>query len=78
VNDVAFACVEVVDEGPGIPEAVLPHVFDKFFSARASGRGFGLGLYVAKRIASAHGGDLEADRYEGKGARFTMRIPELT
>ena len=78
VKDVAFACVEVVDEGPGIPEAVLPHVFEKFYSARTNGRGFGLGLYVAKRIASAHRGDLEADRYEGKGARFTLRIPELT
>jgi hypothetical protein len=32
-------------------------------------------LYIAKRIASAHGGDLTADRYAGKGARFTLRIP---
>jgi signal transduction histidine kinase len=34
-----------------------------------------LGLYIAKRIASAHHGDLVADRYAGKGARFTLRIP---
>jgi signal transduction histidine kinase len=51
-------------------------VFDKFFS-RSEGRGIGLGLYIAKRIASAHRGDLTADRYEGKGARFTLRIPAL-
>ena len=75
-KDGVWACVEIVDEGPGIPQSILPHVFDKFFS-RSEGRGIGLGLYIAKRIASAHRGDLTADRYEGKGARFTLRIPAL-
>jgi len=73
----AIAQLEVIDEGSGIPEAVLPHVFEKFFSARTTGPSFGLGLYVAKRIASAHRGDLAADRCEGKGARFTLRLPAL-
>jgi signal transduction histidine kinase len=71
----ACACVEIIDEGAGIPESMLPHVFDKFFTANAGRGGFGLGLYIAKRIASAHGGDLSADRYAGKGARFTLRLP---
>jgi len=69
--------VEIVDEGPGIPESILPHIFGKHFTARAELGGRGLGLYVAMRVASAHGGDLSADHYAGKGARFTLRIPAV-
>jgi signal transduction histidine kinase len=76
-KDGVLARVEIVDEGPGVPESILPHVFEKFFSSRPEGRGMGLGLYIAKRIAWAHRGDLSADRYEGKGARFTLRVPAL-
>jgi signal transduction histidine kinase len=76
-SDGAYARIDIVDEGPGIPDAILPHVFEKFFSASSTGHGLGLGLYVAKRIASAHRGDITADRYEGKGARFTLRLPAL-
>src|SRR6185503_19656078 len=56
--DRVWAKLEIIDEGPGIPESILPHVFEKFFSAGTEGRGLGLGLYIAKRIASAHHGDL--------------------
>jgi two-component system OmpR family sensor kinase len=66
--------IEVIDDGPGIPDADLPHVFDRFFSTGGRGAGVGLGLYIAKRIATAHGGDLVADRHPGKGARFTLRL----
>jgi len=72
----ALARIEIVDEGSGIPESVLPHLFEKFYSVRGErGEGLGLGLYIAKRIASAHGGDLAADHCVGKGARFTIKIP---
>jgi two-component system, OmpR family, sensor kinase len=72
----ALARIEIVDEGSGIPESVLPHLFEKFYSVRGErGEGLGLGLYIAQRIASAHGGDLAADHCVGKGARFTIRIP---
>jgi len=69
--------IEVIDEGPGIPAAMLPYVFERFFTAGKRGGGVGLGLYIARRIAMAHGGDVVADRYPGKGARFTIRIPAL-
>ncbi len=65
--------VEVMDEGPGIPEDVLPHVFDRFATAEPGRGGLGLGLYLAKRIASFHGGELTAE--PGKGARFSLLLP---
>ena len=70
-----WGMVEVVDEGPGIPEALLPNIFERFRSGRTESGGMGLGLHIAKRIALAHGGDVEADRCPGQGARFTIRIP---
>ncbi|HYD55859.1 MAG TPA: ATP-binding protein, partial [Burkholderiales bacterium] len=74
-NGVARATVQVVDEGPGIPEEILPHVFERFVSGRVREGGLGLGLYLAKRIAEAHGGDLVAESEPGKGARFTLTLP---
>jgi signal transduction histidine kinase len=70
-----FAVVEVIDEGPGIPAEQMAHLFDRFYTGR--GEGLGLGLYLAKRIARVHGGDLSADSEPGKGARFTLSLPPL-
>jgi signal transduction histidine kinase len=67
--------VEVIDEGPGIPPELLPHVFDRFVSGTRSGGGLGLGLYLAKRIAGVHGGDLTVESQAGKGARFILTLP---
>ena len=64
--------VEVVDEGPGIAPDFLPHLFERF-STRERG-GLGLGLYIAKRIATAHGGDLSVESQPGKGARFILSL----
>jgi two-component system OmpR family sensor kinase len=66
--------VEVRDQGPGIPEAILPRIFERFTAGPGSG-GLGLGLYLARRIAVAHGGDLTARSPPGKGAQFTLRLP---
>jgi two-component system OmpR family sensor kinase len=74
-NGEARARVEVIDEGPGIPEEMLPHLFDRFVTSRLREGGLGLGLYLAKRIAAAHGGDLTAHSPPGKGARFTLLLP---
>jgi two-component system, OmpR family, sensor kinase len=73
----AWACIEVVDEGPGIPEETLPHLFDRFFTGCQERGGVGLGLYIAHRIAAAHGGEIVADRFPGRGARFTIRLPAV-
>jgi two-component system sensor histidine kinase MtrB len=68
----------VIDHGPGIPEDVLPYVFDRFFKAdpaRPAGKGTGLGLSIAQANAALHGGSIEAGNAPGGGAVFIVRIP---
>lgn len=72
-----WAIAEVIDEGPGIPEDLLPHIFDRFATGRLPQGGTGLGLYLARRIAQAHGGELEVESAPGKGARFRLSLPCL-
>jgi len=68
--------VEVADRGPGLREEDLPRLFDKFWrGAREGTTGAGLGLAICRGIAQAHGGTLEAERREGGGARFRVRVP---
>lgn len=69
--------VEVRDSGPGIPEDVLPHVFDRFYKAdkgRARSEGSGLGLSIAMANAQIHGGTIDAANGE-HGAVFTLTLP---
>ncbi|GAA5047086.1 two-component system sensor histidine kinase MtrB [Thermocatellispora tengchongensis] len=70
--------IEVADSGPGLPQDVLPHVFDRFYkadTARPRTPGSGLGLAIALENARLHGGDLTAGNIAGGGARFTLRLP---
>jgi two-component system sensor histidine kinase KdpD len=69
----------IADEGPGIPPEALPHVFDKFYRAKASDSriaGTGLGLAVARGFVEAFGGTLDAaNRTGGRGAVLTLSLP---
>ncbi|MFE3603710.1 ATP-binding protein [Streptomyces sp. NPDC059142] len=70
--------IEVRDHGPGIPEDVLPHVFDRFYKASASrprSEGSGLGLSIAMENAHIHGGDITATNVPDGGAMFVLRLP---
>ncbi|MBX6341419.1 MAG: sensor histidine kinase, partial [Thermomicrobiaceae bacterium] len=73
--------IGVRDAGPGIDEADLPHVFERFrrgSRAQASGRdGMGLGLYLSRHLVEAHGGRIWAERPEGGGARFAFTLPAI-
>jgi two-component system OmpR family sensor kinase len=67
--------IEIIDEGPGIPEEMLPHIFDRFTTGRLREGGLGLGLYLARRIAVMHGGEIKVESEPGKGARFLLALP---
>lgn len=78
-RDGGGARLEVRDRGIGIDAADLPRLFTPFFRTergRAAGKGgTGLGLALAKRIAEAHGGTIEAESVPGDGTSFRVRIP---
>ena len=65
------ASVRVEDTGPGIARENLGKIFELGFTTDGSGRG----LYMAKRIAVAHGGDIDVRSDQGRGACFTLRLP---
>lgn len=69
----------VQDNGPGIPEESLPHVFERFYrgdrSRSRSEGGSGLGLAIARQLAQAHGGELAAANHPQSGAIFTLTLP---
>lgn len=64
--------VTFADQGPGIPEEILPKIFEPFFSTRQS---TGLGLSVCLGIAHQHKGRIEAENRAGRGAAFTLCLP---
>ncbi|HEV7766125.1 MAG TPA: ATP-binding protein [Thermoanaerobaculia bacterium] len=69
----------VTDRGIGIPKDEIPQLFERFHRARnVSSRyygGLGLGLYIARAIVEAHGGEITVESEEGVGSTFTMRLP---
>jgi signal transduction histidine kinase len=73
------AIITVADEGVGIPEPALPHLFQRFFRAaskdQAETAGMGIGLYVVHEIVTRHGGTVEVTSDEGHGSTFTVRLP---
>lgn len=66
--------LSVSDNGTGIPEEILPSLFEPFHSGTGS-RGLGIGLYLASQVALAHGGQLSVDKSYFQGARFLLTLP---
>ena len=75
IEDRTFVDVTVADDGPGFPEDLLPHVFDRFTRDPGSGGGMGLGLAITSAIAAAHGGHVSAANLPGRGAEVRLRLP---
>ena len=67
------ARIDVLDNGPGIPEELRERVWEVYFSSKRGGTG--LGLPTARRIAEEHGGSLAFDTEVGKGTDFVLRLP---
>jgi len=78
-SDPTRVTLSIEDEGPGLPPDDLPHIFDKFYRAKAADRrvaGTGLGLAVARGFVEAFGGTLDAaNRKDRSGAVLTMTLP---
>ena len=66
--------LEVQDNGPGIPDDVLPRIFDPFFTTKEVGAGTGLGLSITHGIVERHGGEIQVASEPGQ-TRFTLQIP---
>ncbi|MEU9453414.1 HAMP domain-containing sensor histidine kinase [Streptomyces sp. NPDC048277] len=78
VGGTRLAVIEVLDSGPGIPDDVLPYVFERFYksdAARARTEGSGLGLAITAENVRVHGGTVRAANRPEGGAVFTVRLP---
>ncbi len=70
-----WCSLTIDDTGPGIPEEVLPNIFEAFVSNRLDSEGTGLGLTVADSIVQRHGGQIRASNRRSGGARLEVRLP---
>lgn len=74
-----FLRFSIIDNGPGIPDEIKPHIFDMFFTGSEkvvdSRRSLGLGLSLCKSIVSAHGGIIDVEDNEPTGSVFTFTLP---
>ncbi|WP_223909386.1 sensor histidine kinase [Geobacter sp. AOG1] len=66
---------QIADTGPGIVPAVLPRIFEPFYSTKAAGEGTGLGLFITRTIVELMGGRIMVRSVEGEGTTFTTIIP---
>jgi two-component system, OmpR family, phosphate regulon sensor histidine kinase PhoR len=81
IQDAKSVIISIADEGAGIPEADIEHIFDRFYTVnKAHSRklgGAGLGLSLVKKIIDKHEGTLEVRSTLGKGTTFTLAIPRV-
>ena len=75
------AILEILDDGPGIPEEAIPHLFERFYrvdGARSTrGNGSGLGLAIVKWIVNQHDGTVGVESRLGEGSVFSVELPIL-
>lgn len=78
-NGGEYAVFTIEDDGCGMDEATVSHVFDKFYQADASrsGSGNGLGLSLVQRAVFLCGGDIKVESSPGKGSRFSVKLPAI-
>jgi len=69
------ARILIQDNGPGIPEEVMPRIFNPFFTTKGVGKGTGLGLSLCYGIIKEHGGNITPESRYGEGATFIIELP---
>ncbi|HKV24881.1 MAG TPA: ATP-binding protein [Candidatus Acidoferrum sp.] len=67
--------LQVIDDGPGIPQAILARIFDPFFTTKPAGIGTGLGLSIVLGVVREHGGQVSVANAPGGGAVFSIELP---
>lgn len=70
--------INISDTGVGIPDDVLPRVFEPFYTTKPAGIGTGLGLSVSKIVVQDHGGEIDIESMEQKGTTVHIRLPVST
>ena len=70
-----YVCIEVIDDGTGIPKENLDRIFDPFFTTKELGKGTGLGLATVLGIVRGHGGFVDVKSELGKGTTFQILLP---
>ncbi|MFK9093530.1 sensor histidine kinase [Bacillus salipaludis] len=71
-------CIQVIDDGSGMPAEVLGKIFDPFYTTKPVGKGTGLGLSVCYGIIEEFGGKIQVDSEESAGTTITVQIPIST
>ncbi|MGH7821560.1 MAG: sensor histidine kinase [Candidatus Binatia bacterium] len=74
-RDGSALTVTVADDGPGIPDSIAGQLFARYARGVGDEAGTGLGLFIVRLVAEAHGGSVTVDSRRGRGSRFTLRIP---
>ncbi|WP_280569103.1 ATP-binding protein [Chromohalobacter sp. 296-RDG] len=75
--EVTCVHLDVIDNGPGIPEAHLTRIFEPFYTTKTMGSGLGLGLSISRRIIEDLGGQLDAGGHDDGGAHFRVTLPRI-
>ena len=74
-NDIIYVAVHISDSGEGIPEEMLPLIFEPFYTTKKIGHGTGLGLSISRKIVEEHGGFIQAKNSSEKGLTVSMFFP---
>jgi signal transduction histidine kinase len=67
--------IQIIDNGPGIPEHQQDKIFDLFYTTKPKGKGTGLGLAVSNRVAKRLGGSIQFESTPGQGTAFYLLLP---